>query len=77
MPFGVTSALALFMDYMNKIFKPFLDKFVLVFIDDILTYSKTHADHVEHLRTLLGISRKEKLYVNCQSVSFGCKRFNF
>jgi len=57
MPFCVTSGPALFMDFMNKIFRPFLDKFVVVFIDDILIFSKTHEEHVEHLRTVLSILR--------------------
>nr|KYP31637.1 Transposon Ty3-I Gag-Pol polyprotein [Cajanus cajan] len=49
MPFGVTNAPAVFMDYMNRIFRPFLDKFVVVFIDDILIYSRTQEEHGEHL----------------------------
>ena len=54
MSFGVTNALALFMDYMNMIFRLFLDKFVVVFIDDLLIYSRTHEEHVDHLRKCLG-----------------------
>ena len=55
MPFGVTNAPAVFMDYMNRIFRPYLDKFVVVFIDDILIYSKSHDEHAEHLRIILQI----------------------
>jgi len=55
MPFGVTNAPTLFMDYMNRIFRPFLDKFVVVFIDDILIYSQTHEEHAEHLKKNLSI----------------------
>ncbi|XP_016199433.1 uncharacterized protein LOC107640426 [Arachis ipaensis] len=53
MSFGFTNALAVFMDYMNRIFRPYLDKFVIVFIDDILVYSKIDEEHADHLRTVL------------------------
>ena len=62
MPFGVTNAPAMFMDYMNRIFRPFLDKFVVVFIDDILIYSRSYEEHAKHLRTVLSILREKQLY---------------
>ena len=53
MPFGLTNALVVFMDYINKIFRPYLDKFMVVFIDDILIYSKTPQEHKIHLHLIL------------------------
>ncbi|KAL8134563.1 hypothetical protein AgCh_009545 [Apium graveolens] len=61
MSFGLTNALAAFMDLINRVFKKYLDKCVIVFIDDILIYSRTEAEHTEHLRIALGILREEQL----------------
>nr|GEZ22190.1 putative reverse transcriptase domain-containing protein [Tanacetum cinerariifolium] len=62
MPFGLTNAPAVFMDLINRIFHEYLDKFVIVFIDDILVCFKTKEEHEEHLRIVLGTLRQEKLY---------------
>ena len=64
MPFGV------FMEYMNRIFHAFLDRFVVVFIDDILIYSKTEEEHAEHLKIVLQVLKEKKLYAKlskCES----------
>jgi len=53
MPFGLTNAIVAFMDLLNRVFKPYLDKFVVLFMDDILIYSKNRDEHIVHLRTLL------------------------
>ncbi|WOG95151.1 hypothetical protein DCAR_0414454 [Daucus carota subsp. sativus] len=75
--FGLTNAPATFMDLMNRVFKKYLDKFVIVFIDDILIYSKTEAEHAEHLRMVLGILRKEKLYAKFSKCEFWLKKVQF
>ena len=63
MPFGLTNALEAFMDLMNKVFKEFLDKFVIMFIDDILIYSQSREEHREHLRIVLQILKERKKVV--------------
>ncbi|GJY65087.1 putative reverse transcriptase domain-containing protein [Tanacetum coccineum] len=60
MPFGLTNALAVFMDLMNRVCKPYLNKFVIVFIDDILIYSHNEKEHEEHLKTILGCEEEER-----------------
>ena len=71
MSFGLTNAPAAFMDLMNRAFRPFLDKFVIVFIDDILVYSKSAEDHEQHLRSVLETLRREQLYAKFSSVNSG------
>ena len=77
MPFGVTNAPAVFMDFMNRIFRPFLDKFVVVFIYDILIYSKTQEEHAEHLRLVLGILREKQLYAKLSKCEFWMDEMQF
>nr|KYP39702.1 Retrovirus-related Pol polyprotein from transposon 17.6 [Cajanus cajan] len=65
------------MDYMNRIFRPFLDKFVVVFIDDILIYSRTPEEHGEHLRTVLEILKAKQLYAKLSKCEFWLDEVKF
>ncbi|TYK11888.1 ty3-gypsy retrotransposon protein [Cucumis melo var. makuwa] len=77
MSFGLTNAPAMFMDLMNRVFREFLDTFVIVFIDDILIYSKTEAEHEEHLRMVLQTLRDNKLYAKFSKCEFWLKQVSF
>ncbi|KAG8490322.1 hypothetical protein CXB51_015498 [Gossypium anomalum] len=77
MPFGLTNAPAIFMDLMNRIFRPYLDKLVVVFIDDILIYSRDETEHVEHLRTVLQILREKKLFAKFSKSEFWLREVRF
>ncbi|KAG8501129.1 hypothetical protein CXB51_003263 [Gossypium anomalum] len=70
MPFGLTNAPAAFMDLMNRVFQPYLDRFVVVFIDDILVYSETETKHDEHLRIVLQVLREKELYAKFSKCEF-------
>ena len=70
MPFGLTNALATFMDLMNRVFRPYLDQFVVVFIDDILVYSKNEEEHEQHLRTVLQTLREKQLCAKLSKCDF-------
>ncbi|KAL0556805.1 hypothetical protein IC582_005322 [Cucumis melo] len=74
MSFGLTNAPAVFMDLMNRVFREFLDTFVIVFMDDILIYSKTEAEHEEHLRIVLQTLRDNKLYAKFSKCEFWLKQ---
>ncbi|KAA3474756.1 reverse transcriptase [Gossypium australe] len=77
MPFGLTNAPAVLIDLMNCTFQPYLDKFVVVFIDDILIYSRDEHEHAEHLRTVLQILRDNQLYAKFSKSEFWLKEVGF
>jgi len=77
MPFGLTNAPVAFMDLMNRVFRPYLDEFVVVFIDDILIYSKIEEEHSEHLRIVLQTLREHKLYAKLSKCEFWLSEVTF
>ncbi|GKA96705.1 putative reverse transcriptase domain-containing protein [Tanacetum coccineum] len=77
MPFGLTNAHAVFMDLMNRVCKPYLDKFMIVFIDDTLIYSKNKQEHEEHLKQTLELLRKEELYAKFSKCEFWIPKVQF
>nr|GFB40139.1 transposon Ty3-I Gag-Pol polyprotein [Tanacetum cinerariifolium] len=77
MPFGLTNAPAVFMDLINRMCKPYLDKFVIFFIDDILIYSKDEKEHEEHLKVILELLKKEELYAKFSKCEFWIPKVQF
>lgn len=77
MPFGLTNAPATFCTLMNKIFHPYLDQFVVVYLDDIVIYSDTLEEHVEHLRTMFKVLRENELYIKKEKCSFAREEVHF
>ena len=77
MPFGLTNAPTTFMDLMNRVFRPYVDQFVVVFIDDILVYSKEAQEHEKHLRIVLETLRENRLYAKLSKCDFWLKKVSF
>ena len=77
MTFGLTNALAAFMDLMHRVFQPYLDKFVVVFVDDILIYSQSEWEHEYHLRIVLQLLRDHQLYAKFSKWKFWLTKVRF
>ncbi|GJU41457.1 putative reverse transcriptase domain-containing protein [Tanacetum coccineum] len=77
MPFSLTNAPTIFMDLMNRVCKPYLDRFVIIFIDDILIYSKSRKEHEGHLKLILRLLKKEELYAKFSKCEFWLSKVQF
>ena len=77
MQFGLNNAPAAFMGLMNRVFRPYLDQFVVVFIDDILVYSRDEQEHEQHLKIVLQTLREKKLYAKLSKCDFWLKEVSF
>ena len=77
MPFGLTNALTAFIDLMNRVFQPYLDQFVVVFVDDILIYSQSEVEHEDHLRIILQLLRDHQLYAKFSKCEFWLTKVGF
>ena len=77
MPFGLTNAPTAFIDLMHRVFQPFLDRFVVVFVDDILIYSKSEEDHEDHLRIVLQTLREHHMYAKFSKCEFWLTKVRF
>ena len=77
MPFGLTNVPAAFMDMMNSLFRPYLDQFIVVFIDDILVYFRDEQEHEQHLKIVLQTLREKKLYAKLSKCDFWLKEVSF
>ena len=77
MPFGLTNALATFMRMMNEFFREHLDHLIIIYVDDILIFSKSWIEHLEHIRKALQILREQQLQANLPKCSFGCTKIAY
>ena len=77
MPFGLKNALAAFMDLMHRVFQPYLDQFVVVYVDDILIYSQSEWEHEYHLRIVLQLLRDHQLYAQFNKCEFWLTEVRF
>ena len=75
MPFGLTSAPAMLMDLMNRVFRPYLDQYAGVFIDNILVYSSSYLEYEQHLKVVLQTVRENQLYAKLDKCDFSSKNF--
>lgn len=77
MPLGLTNAPTTFMRLMNDVLRPFLDDFVIVYLDDIMIFRKTWEEHLKHVKQTLDVLKREKLYVKLSKCEFGKTSLNY